>query len=177
MKIFSIVTLGLLMLGMTAQAASKSEVWDLLQRIDSEIRYYNQDAATLDQVKMDLENALSALRRGSNPAPAPRGCLDFAFEEYRKDGFSNTHAMDKSKNFCQSMNNQNIELQVVQYMYEILRRDGYSVSTSLDISLTYAKNVELDGLDCVKHAFPRYRQDGYSGKTSLEKAVGFCRRL
>lgn len=177
MKIFSmaIVTLALLV-GINAQAASKSEVWDLLQRIDNEIRYYNQDAATLEQVKMDLLNALSALRGGNNPRPSPQSCLDFAYEEYRKDGYSNSTSMEKARKFCQSMSNQNSELQVVQYMYEILRRDGYSVSTSLDSTLTFAKNVDLAGLDCVKSAFPRYRQDGYSGKTSLEKAVGFCRR-
>ena len=176
MKVFSMLLVSLTLLtGINAQAASKSEIWDLLQRVDNEIRYYNQDPATLDQVKMNLENALTALR-GSNPNPAPQSCLDFAFEEFRKDGYSNSISMDKSKNFCQSMSNQNTDLEVVKYMYSILRRDGYSASTSFDYSLTLGKNVDLSALECVKNAFPRYRQDGYSGKTSLEKAVGFCRR-
>lgn len=163
----------MMILGVNASAASKGEIWDLLQRVDSELRLYNQSPETLEQVKGKLQDALQVLRSG--PVANPRECMDFAFGEYQKDGFSNGTSLEKSKVFCDRLVGADTTLNVMKYFYGVIKLDGFSSSTSLDQSWMLGKTVTERALPCVQSSYERYARDGFSHRTSLEKAVAICR--
>lgn len=158
--------------GSLANAASKADVWDLLQRIDGELRYYNQSPESLNQVHGRLEEALRILR--GSPIANPQACSDFAYGEYKKEGFSNATAMDKARVFCSKVSEAGTTLVVINFFYENLKKDGYSNSTSLQHSIELGAKVSEQKLGCVRTAFERYSQDGFSKRTSLQRAVDFC---
>lgn len=156
-------------------AASKNDIWELLQKIDNEVRYYEQNPEVLASTKLHLEAALAALRGRPVPAPRPNECVDFAFNEYRKDNFSNAQSLERAKSFCQVVTKDKIDMEVVHFVYDVLRADNYSASSSFDQTLTLGAAISYRQLGCVRDTFERYRQDGYSGRTSLEKSISFCR--
>lgn len=155
-----------------ASAASKADVWELLQRIDGELRYYNQSPEELDQVQARLEEALRVLRKG--PIADPEACTDFAYGEYKKDGYSNSVSLEKARTFCNRVSENGTSLAVINFFYENLKKDGYSIATALQHTLDLSANVTEQSLSCVRTAFERYSQDGYSKRTSLQKSVDFC---
>jgi hypothetical protein len=158
----------------SALAADKSEIWDILQRIDSELRYYDQSPNQLDQTKVRLEEVLRLLRGGNSQDP--NQCLNFAIEEFVKDGFSQSTAMQKAKSLCSDMERNGSAFAVVNYFYLLLKQDGYSVTSAFQISSDLAKNLPESSLSCVKPAFERYKKDGFSNRTALNNAVNFCKR-
>lgn len=155
-----------------ADASSKSEIWRLMDKIDLELRNGQTSGEDLEQVAQHLEEALAILRSGSQ---RPQECLDFSFEQYKKDGFSNGTAMDKSKEYCSEVRMKGISLLVIKEFFSLLRPDGYSYATALSLSQQIAEGVVERDLNCVKSAHARYRADGFSYRTSLEKAVGYCK--
>lgn len=159
--------------GQSAMAADKNEIWDLLTRIDSELRLYDQQPRQLEQAKIRLEEALRILRQGSGTDP--NNCLTYVTDEYVKSGFSNSAAMQKAKSFCTQLNADGTSLSVVQFFHIALKKDGYSVSASLQIASETAKGLVERDLDCIQPAFDRYRKDGYSSRVALTKSVDFCK--
>lgn len=157
-----------------AQAASKSDVWELLQRIDSELRHYDQSPRDLDLAVRKLQEALDVLRGRDNPSPDQ--CLDFAYEEYVKDGYSNSISMEKARNFCTKVSNSSMTMPVVRFFYENLKQDGYNTGVALDNAIAIGGNVTERDLPCVEKAYGRYRADGYGARLSLQKSVQFCSR-
>lgn len=155
----------------SAEAATKTEIWELLQRIDSEIRYYEPTREQLSQAKASLEDALRALRGGGNS----QGCISFAQEKYRDDGYSNTTALQKAGEWCRELEAKGASLDVLAFFFEKLREDGYSNATSLRKALDLGGQIRRAQLECVRHAYDTYRADGYSAATSLQKAAEFCR--
>lgn len=166
----------LLILGIFAQAspaADKNQIWDLLARIDSELRLYDQQPRQLEQAKVRLEEALRILRQGEGANP--NNCLTFATEEYVKDGYSNSAAMQKSKALCNQINRDGTSLEIVQFIHSVLKQDGYSTAASLQLSADIGKGVQERSLECIQPAFERYQKDGFSGRASINKAVEFCK--
>jgi hypothetical protein len=163
----------LLVLTPNVQAAEKSEVWDLLQRIDSELRYYEQTPRQLDEAKIRLEEVLRILRQGG--VVDPNACLDFAIDEYVRDGFSNTSAMQRAKSLCSQMERDRTALAVVRYFYTLLKADGYSGATSLQIAADTGRGMQERKLECIQPAYDRYKQDGFSNRTALTRAIDFCK--
>ena len=155
-----------------AQAASKSDVWELLQRIDSELRHYDQSPRDLDFTVQKLEEALEILR--GQPSPSPDECQDFAFNEYLKDGYSNSLSMEKARAFCMKVNNSGMTMPVVLFFYNNLKTDGYNTGVALDNALAIGGGVTERDLPCVEKAYGRYRKDGYGARLSLQKSVAFC---
>jgi hypothetical protein len=173
MKQLTVLVLGFFVFtNSSAQAASKAEVWELLQRIEGELRYYDQKPSDLDQVHARLTEALRVLR--GNPITSPEACTDFAFGEYKKAGYSNSASLDKAADFCATLNENNTTLAVLNFFYEHLKKDGYAIPASLHYALELSQNIREENLGCVRTAFDRYAQDGYSKRTSLQKAVDFC---
>jgi hypothetical protein len=157
-----------------AQAASKSDIWNLLQHIDNELRYYDQSSSALDRAQEKLQEALAELR--GMPGGSPQECLDYIFNEYRKDGYSNSISMERSKDFCAQMNATPVTMGVLRFFYENLRSDGYAVSIALNQAMEMARNVGESQLPCLRSAFDRYRGDGYGARIALQMSVDYCRR-
>lgn len=157
----------------TARAATKGEIWELLQRIDGEIRYYDQTPDQLEQAKSHLDGALAALR--GVPGGDPQACIDFALAKYRDDGYSNSTSLQKAGDWCRAVSARNASLEVLAFFFVKLRDDGYSNATSLDKALSMGGNLPRAQLTCVQRAFATYREDGYSNSTSLQKAAEFCK--
>jgi hypothetical protein len=157
-----------------AQAASKSDVWELLQRIDSELRHYDQSPRDLDLAMRKLEEALDILR--GRTSPNPDQCLDFAYDEYVKDGYSNSISMEKARSFCMKVGNSRMTMPVVLFFYQNLKQDGYNTGVALDNAIAIGGNVTEQDLPCVEKAFGRYRSEGYGARLSLQKSVQFCSR-
>ncbi|MCO5141983.1 MAG: hypothetical protein M9962_02710 [Oligoflexia bacterium] len=155
-----------------ANAANKADLYDLLNRIDLELRYYDQNPAILDSVKFDLEKALSTLR---GEVVNPRECMDFAYESYRKDGYSNSSSLEKAKTYCSQARSLGASIEVIKYFYAGLTKDGYSNSSSLTKALEMSHNLSERDLGCIDEAYNRYKADGYSNRSALEKSADFCR--
>ena len=168
--VFSLIAL--LLLGSQARAASKEDLYDTMRLIDSELSYYNQSPEALAFAQSRLSEALSALRGG--PALDPQACLDFAFNEYRLDGYSNSVSLERGKAFCDQLAGQGSGLRLAEYLYKIVRQDGYSRVVSLQISLELSAKTKESKLSCIDSAFSRYRSDGLSRRRALEKAVELC---
>jgi hypothetical protein len=168
------LALMLLFVSSNVRAADKAEIWDLMQRIDSELRYYDQSPNQLNQAKARLEEALRLLRGGN--AQDPNECLNFAIEEYLKDGFSQATAMQKAKSLCSNIEKNGLSFAVVNYFYQQLKQDGYSVSSAFQVSSELARNLLESSLSCIKPAYERYKKDGFSNRTALNNAVNFCKQ-
>lgn len=157
-----------------AQAAAKSDVWELLQRIDSELRYYDQSPRDLDLAMKKLEEALDILR--GRQGSRPDDCLDFAYNEYVKDGYSNSISMERSRAFCNKVSNSGMTMPVVLFFFNNLKQDGYNTGVALDNTIAIGGRVAEQDLPCVEKAYGRYRKDGYGARLSLQKSVQFCSR-
>ncbi len=168
-----VLTLCALFFAVNAQAASKSELAVLIERIDNELRYYNQTPEALEVAKEKLEDALIALR-GIAPVD-PQACIDFAYNEFRRDGYSNTTSLNKAKETCTNMETQGTTLDILSYFYTKIKADGYSVPSSFDYSMNLSRGLVSSQMNCIDSTYGRYKLDGYSVKSSLEKAVNFCR--
>lgn len=173
-KLMTVLVATFALFASNAQAASKSDVWELLQRIDSELRHYDQSPRDLDLAMQKLEEALDVLR--GRPSPRPDECLDFAFNEYVKDGYSNSLSMDKARAFCMKVNNSGMTMPVVLFFFNNLKQDGYNTGVALDNTIAIGGNVTERDLPCVEKAYGRYRKDGYGARLSLQKSVEFCSR-
>lgn len=156
----------------TAEAATKAEIWELLQRIDGEIRYYEPTPEQLSQAKVALEDALRALRGGEST----QNCVTFAQEKYRDDGYTNGTSLQKAGEWCREVETKGSSLEVLVFFFEKIREDGYSNASSLRKALDLGGQIQRAQLGCVRHAYDSYRADGYSPTTSLQKAADFCRR-
>lgn len=155
-----------------AEASSKGEIWRLMDNIDLELRNGPSNVDDLELVAQHLKDALSVLRSG---AQRPQECLDFSFEQYKKDGFSNGASMDKSKEYCGEVKIKGAEIRVLKEFFSLLKPDGYSNLTCLNLSLQIGERIAERDLPCVRSAHGKYRADGYSNRTSLEKAVNYCK--
>ena len=129
--------LGLVTTG--AQAAEKSDVWEMLQRIDSELRHYDQSPRDLDRAMARLEEALTILR--GEPGNSPEECQDFAINEFVKDGYSNSLAMDKARSFCRSAKANDMSMELVRFFSQRLKEDGYNSVLAFDNTLTLGKGM------------------------------------
>src|SRR6218665_165798 len=153
-KLMTVLVTAFALFASNAQAASKSDVWELLQRIDSELRHYDQSPRDLDRAMQKLEEALEILR--GRTSPSPDQCLDFAFNEYVKDGYSNSLSMDKARAFCTKMSNSRMTMPVLLFFFNNLKQDGYNTGVALDNAIAIGGNVTERDLPCVEKAFDRY---------------------
>lgn len=174
MKLFAFIALfmGCVFNTSVANAADKSELFELLKKIDLELRYYDQNPSVLDAVKFDLEKSLAALR---GEAVEPQECTGFAYEAYHRDGFSNSLSLKKAKEYCSHLKGLGASLEVVKYFYIAIIADGYSNSYSLKKALEVSHSLNANDLGCIDEAFQRYKADGYSNQSALEKSADFCR--
>lgn len=160
-----------------AYAASKSELNSVINRINNELSYYDQSGETLDRAKEKLEDALAILRGSERPPVNNQPCFDYAYGEIKADGYSNASSLEKAKDVCIKMNDQNTTLNLLTFFYGKIHRDGYSAISSFNYALNFSLGLTEDQINnCLDTAFTRYKLDGYSVKTSLEKAANYCRR-
>lgn len=161
----------------------KGKAFELLQRIDDELRFYYQDARTVAAANRQLQAALATLRGAPvNPPPAPvpvpppglGECREFAYPLYRQDGFSESTSLDKARTYCNLVNLARADIAVLSYFHEQLRIDGYSNATCLQYAVDIAGDLAESELGCVRTALGRYRKDGLSVRTALQKAVTYC---
>lgn len=169
-KLFLLLPLAM---AVTTQAADKRELYDIMNRIDSELRYYDQTPEQLSAAKASLEEALGALRNsGGGPSQA---CVDFAYGVYTGDGYSSSYALEQAGSFCRGIAEKKAELNIVKFCYEKYREDGYAGAYSLEQAGSLAFGLRAGQLGCIRTAYDRYKNDGYSGSYSIEHAVDFCR--
>jgi hypothetical protein len=121
-----------------------------------------------------LGEALDILR--GRPGSRPDACLDFAYNEFVKDGYSNSLSMEKARAFCTKASNSGMTMPVVLFFFNNLKQDGYNTGVAFDNAIAIGGNVTERDLPCVEKAFDRYRGDGYGARLSLQKSVQFCSR-
>lgn len=180
--VYSFLIVAISLWAAEADAASKRDLRGLLERIEFEIRNYDQSPDTLEQTRAHLSDALATLRGRAEPdpepvpepTPEPSACRGFAVEEYLKDGFSNSSAMEMARDYCNRAEEHGSSLDVIRAFHGYLLKDGYSRRSSLDYALAIGRHSPESSLRCVRSAMPRFRRDGLSYRSALEKSVDYC---
>lgn len=155
-----------------AHAATKNEVSDLLGRIESEIRFYDQSERQLAGAKAALESVLLALRGGTDP----EACSVYAVAKYSADGLGPEAAAEGAREWCGRVVERGASVDVLAFYVLKLRDEKITYAAALERALELGGELPLSQLDCVQRAYSSYREDGFSNTASLRKSAEFCRR-
>ena len=158
----------------SAEAATKRDLYDLLNRIDNELRFYDQSDDKLQAAQVALVEALDILRGSQGGSPG-QACTDFAYEAYRADGYTNSYALERAGVICRGMKEKGTELRIVSFCFEKYRLDGYTNAYSLETAARISEGYRASQLSCIQSSFERFKADGYTNAYSIESALRFCR--
>ena len=189
-----------LVLGFSAFSASKLELRETMQAINSELRFYEQTPETLSKALFELKDALDILRKNDDGDEAE--CIKTIYDIYFKSYDSGT-AMDKSKIACDKIADVEVTMALYEYAFRSLSNvsaielatnysgDGTYGKKNLTeyivekyfISLSAVSSVKKTGVaikklsrnsfNCLNTSYDAYYRQ-FSSSVAMDKAVLSC---
>jgi hypothetical protein len=136
--------------------------------------------------------AVTVARNGAGPGPGPgpvpppppppvdyrRVCEDFAFAEFRAEGYNNSDSLNLSAQYCSTNQDLFRDKSIYDKIYGIFRQEGYGRRDAMNLTAQYVRA----NLDVLYQAtiFDRintiFRDEGYGRRDSLNLTATYVRQ-